>query len=205
MTYQEFYRQWHSFACFSTQQVKAIYPAFNRCNYLQWQRNGYIVSLRKGWYAFADYRQQPDYARYFAGKIYAPSYISLHSALSFYGIIPEQVVEITCVTTRKTASFTNAFASYSYQTVRSSLFWGYTPMTLSDGKVYYMATPEKALLDLLYLYPQYQTEADMVELRLDEDWLSADLDRRRLQEYVARADSPALGKRVSVLQKAYRL
>ncbi len=205
MTYQEFYRQWHSFACFSTQQVKAIYPAFNRCNYLQWQRNGYIVSLRKGWYAFADYRQQPDYARYFAGKMYAPSYISLHSALSFYGIIPEQVVEITSVTTRKTASFTNAFASYSYQTVRSSLFWGYTPMTLSDGKVYYMATPEKALLDLLYLYPQYQTEADMVELRLDEDWLSTDLDRRRLQEYVARADSAALGKRVSVLQKAYRL
>ncbi len=205
MTYQEFYRQWHSFACFSTQQVKAIYPAFNRCNYLQWQRNGYIVSLRKGWYAFADYRQQPDYAHYFAGKMYAPSYISLHSALSFYGIIPEQVVEITSVTTRKTASFTNAFASYSYQTVRSSLFWGYTPMTLSDGKVYYMATPEKALLDLLYLYPQYQTEADMVELRLDEDWLSTDLDRRRLQEYVARADSAALGKRVSVLQKAYRL
>ncbi len=205
MNYRQFYQQWHPFACFSTQQVKAIYPAFNRSNYIQWQRNGCIVSLRKGWYAFADYLQQPDYARYFAGKMYAPSYISLHTALSFYGIIPEQVVAVTSVTTQKTANFTNAFASYSYQTIRPHLFFGYTPMTLSDGKVYSMATPEKALVDLLYLYPQYQTETDMVELRLEEDWLSVDLDRKRLHDYLSQVGSPALTKRMEILKKAYCL
>ena len=205
MIYQQFYQQWHPFACFCTQQVRAIYPTFNRSNYLQWQRQGYIVSLRQGWYAFADCLQQPDIARYFAGKIYDPSYISLHTALSFYGIIPEQVVEITSVTTRKTASFANSFASYSYQTVRTNLFWGYTPMTLTDGKTYMMATPEKALLDLLYLYPQYHTEADMLDLRLDDDWLADELDRSRLKDYLSRIASPSLTQRIETLKKAYRL
>lgn len=205
MTYLQFYNQWHPFACFSTQQVKAIYPTFNRSNYTMWLRKGYIISLRQGWYTFADYRQQPDYARYFAGQIYAPSYISLHSALSFYGIIPEQVVEITSVTTQKTSRFINDCATYSYQTIRPNLFWGYTMMNMQDGKVYPMATPEKAILDLLYLYPQYQTEAQMLDLRLDEDWLDNELNNNRLQEYMVRIDSPALTKRFDLLKKAYKI
>ena len=205
MTYLQFYNQWHPFACFSTQQVKAIYPSFNRSNYTMWLRKGYIISLRQGWYAFADYLHQPDYARYFAGQIYAPSYISLHSALSFYGIIPEQVVEITSVTTQKTSHFINDCATYSYQTIRPNLFWGYSMMNMQDGKVYPMATPEKAILDLLYLYPQYQTAAQMLDLRLDEDWLDDELNHNRLQEYVARINSPTLTKRLDLLKKAYKI
>lgn len=203
MTYLQFYNQWHPFACFNTQQVKAIVPGFNRTNYIRWQQSGYIFSLRQGWYAFADYRQQPDYARYFAGKIYAPSYISLHTALSFYGIIPESVVEITCVSTQKTARFENAFGIYSYQTVKPNLFFGYEPKVMHDGKQYWMATAEKAIVDLLYLYPQYNTLEDMRELRLDEDWMADELNRDRLMDYVERINSLALTRRVKLLLKAY--
>ncbi len=205
MTYLQFYTKWHPFACFSTRQVKAIVPDFNRNNYLLWQRSGQIISLRQGWYAFADYRQQPDYAYYFAGQIYAPSYISLHTALSFYGIIPEAVVEITSVSTQKTARYTNAFGTYSYQTVRPRLFFGYEAKVMADGKQYWMATPEKAIVDLLYLYPQYETEEQMRELRFDEDWMIDSLDRNRLQDYVARINSPALTRRVRILLKVYGL
>ena len=62
MTYNSFYNQWHHLACFSTAQVKAIHPDFPRGNYLRWQKAGYIVPLRQGWYAFADYVNKPDYA-----------------------------------------------------------------------------------------------------------------------------------------------
>lgn len=205
MTYIQFYNQWHKFACFSTQQVKAIYPHFNRSNYYQWQQSGQIVSLRQGWYAFADYQSQADYARYFAGKIYAPSYISLHSALHFYGIIPEAVVEITSVTTQKTIRFTNPFASYSYQTIQPKLFFGYDAKTLSDGKTYMMATPEKALLDLLYLYPQYNTAQDLLELRLDDEWMRDFLNRERLNDYLKRINCKALTQRVNKLLSLYPL
>lgn len=203
MTYTQFYNQWHSLGCFSPHQVRAIMPNFNRFNWPQWQQAGYIVSLRQGWYAFADYLQQPDYARYFAGKICAPSYISLHTALSFYGIIPEAVVEITSVTTQKTCRYENAFGQFSYQTIRPKLFWGFEPKTMRDGKQYMMATPEKAIIDLLYLYPQYSTLDEMRELRFDEDWMRDELNKERLMEYTERIGSNALTRRVKLLLKAY--
>ena len=203
MTYIQFYNEWHRLACFSVSQVRAIYPDFHRGNFVQWQQAGYIVSLRQGWYAFADYLQQPDYARYFAGKMCAPSYISLHTALSFYGIIPEAVVEITSVTTQKTCRYENAFGQFSYQTIRPKLFWGFEPKTMRDGKQYMMATPEKAIIDLLYLYPQYSTLDEMRELRFDEDWMREELNKERLMEYAERIGSPALTKRIKLLLKAY--
>jgi len=204
MTYLQFYNQWHKFACFSTQQVKAIYPNFNRSNYYQWQQNGQIVNLRQGWYAFSDYLHQTDYARFFAGQIYAPSYISLHTALNFYGIIPEAVVEITSVTTQKTTRFSNAFATYSYQSVKPALFFGYEAKKMQDGKTYMMATPEKALIDLLYLYPQYNTVQDMRELRLDEDWMKNELNDARLETYLQQINSKIIHKRVNTLISAYK-
>ena len=205
MTYIQFYNEWHRLACFSVSQVRAIYPDFHRGNFVQWQQAGYIVSLRQGWYAFADYLQQPDYARYFAGKMCAPSYISLHTDLSFYGIIPEAVVEITSVTTQKTCRYENAFGQFSYQTIRPKLFWGFEPKTMRDGKQYMMATPEKAIIDLLYLYPQYATLDEMRELRFDEDWMRDELNKERLMEYTERIGSPALTKRIKLLQKAYEI
>jgi predicted transcriptional regulator of viral defense system len=171
----------------------------------QWQRAGYIVPLRQAWYAFADYIQQPDSARFVAGKICAPSYISLHTALSFYGIIPEAVVEITSVTTQKTCRYENAFGQFSYQTIRPRLFWGFEPKTMRDGKQYMMATPEKAIIDLLYLYPQYSTLDEMRELRFDEDWMREELNKERLLEYMERINSPIIKKRVKLLFKAYNL
>jgi predicted transcriptional regulator of viral defense system len=205
MTYIQFYNEWHRLACFSVSQVRAIYPDFHRGNFVQWQQAGYIVSLRQGWYAFANYLQQPDYARYFAGKICAPSYISLHTALSFYGIIPEAVVEITSVTTQKTCRYENAFGQFSYQTIRPRLFWGFEPKTMRDGKQYMLATPEKAIIDLLYLYPQYATLDEMRELRFDEDWMRDELNKERLMEYAERIGSPALTKRIKLLLKAYEI
>lgn len=205
MTYTQFYNQWHTLGCFSVNQVHAIVPTFNRSNLHQWQKAGYIVSLRQGWYAFADYVQQPDYARYFAGKMCTPSYISLHTALSFYGMIPEAVIEITSVTTQKTCRYENAFGQFSYQTIRPRLFWGFEPKTMRDGKQYMMATPEKALIDLLYLYPQYSTEDEMLELRLDGDWMRDELDKERLMGYVERVGSPVITKRVKTLIRAYQI
>ena len=205
MTYIQFYNEWHRLACFSVSQVRAIYPDFHRGNFVQWQRAGYIVPLRQGWYAFSDYIQLPDYARFIAGKICSPSYISLHTALSFYGIIPEAVVEITSVTTQKTCRYESAFGQFSYQTIRPRLFWGFEPKTMRDGKQYMMATPEKAIIDLLYLYPQYSTIDEMRELRFDEDWMREELNKERLLEYAARINSPILNKRIHILLKAYEL
>lgn len=94
-----------------------------------------------------------DVVRRIANVIYSPSYVSLHYTLCFYEMIPEAVTTITSVTTLKTCRFDNRFGTFVYQTVKPSFFFGYEPMVGRDGKGFFMATPEKALLDLLYLYP----------------------------------------------------
>jgi len=39
------------------------------------------------------------------GELVNPAYISLEYALSYYGLIPEEAVVITAITTKKTESY----------------------------------------------------------------------------------------------------
>lgn len=147
----------------------------------------------------------PDFSRYVANRIYMPSYISLHSALSFYGMIPEETVQLTSVTTLKTAKFENAFGTFHYQNVKTPLYFGYEIKTMQNGRGLLFATPEKALLDLLYLSPYYKTEQEMAELRLDEDFMQSEFNLERLHDHLSRIGSKALTQRVKRLLKAYGL
>ena len=108
-----------------------------------------------------------DFALYLSNRIYKPSYISLHTALAFYGIIPEAVTQITAVSSLKTATFENDFGYYSYKKIKKELLFGYELKPFGDHTIQF-AYPEKAILDLLYLYPFYNTEKEMEALRMDE-------------------------------------
>lgn len=189
--------------CFNINQVLLWEKDFDRNNLTRWCKKGLLVKLKNEYYAFPEYRQVPDFARYVACIIYTPSYISLHSALSFYGMIPEEVVQITSVSTRKTASFCNSFGDFHYQNVKEPLYFGYVILTSADGRGILMATPEKALLDLLYLNPYYKTEQDMEGLRLDDYFLQEELNIDRLSDYTARFGSRSLDKKVLYLKKVY--
>jgi len=205
MNWIEFKNKLFTLGCFSIHQVYAWQPGFDRNNFVNWTQKRYLVRLRQGLYAFPEYMGKPDIAAYFAGRIYNPSYISLHSALSFYGLIPESVVQITSVTSLKTAAFRNSFGEYSYKSVRDDLMFGYVPRPLADGRTTSYATREKALLDLLYLYPFYNTEPELVNLRLDVNLLNDDLNRAELESFAARFYSAALEKRMRLLFKVYGL
>ena len=191
--------------CFNINQVLLWEKDFNRNNLTRWCRKGLLTKLRNEHYAFPEYRQMPGFSRYVANRIYMPSYISLHSALSFYGMIPEEVVQLTSVTTLKTAKFDNDFGTFHYQNVKESLYFGYDIKMMPDGRGILMATPEKALLDLLYLNPYYTTVQDMEELRLDEDFMSTELNVGRLADYVTKIGSRTLEKRVSCLKRVYSI
>jgi predicted transcriptional regulator of viral defense system len=205
MNFIEFRNKFLSLACFTTNQVYASYPDFNRNNMVGWVRKGYLVRLRQGYYTFPEYRESTEYAFLFANIIYKPSYISLHTALSFYGIIPEAVPLITSVTTLKTITFSNDFGEYSYKNIKPEMMFGYDLREIGDGRGLLFATPEKALIDLLYLYPFYNTEREIEELRLDEAYMEDDFNADRLKEYSARIGSKALSNRIKMLRKVHNL
>jgi len=203
VNYLEFKKRLFDLGGFHTHQVYAWDPGFNRNNLGRWSKKGMLIRLRRGYYTFPEYEDKPDFTFYFANQIYRPSYISLHTALSFYGLIPESVVQITSVTTLKTASFINKLGEFHYKSIRNELMFGYTHRPMADGRVIQLATAEKALLDLLYLYPFYNTAEELKNLRLDEDFLQNELDADLFSSQQSTFKNRELDKRVRLLHKTY--
>lgn len=205
MDFLTFRERMYPMGCFNINQVLLWEKDFDRNNLTRWCKKGLLEKLRNQYYAFPEYHQVPDFSRYVANRIYSPSYISLHSALSFYGMIPEEVVQLTSVTTLKTAMFQNSFGTFHYQNVKTNLFFGYEIKMMQNGRGLMFATPEKALIDLLYLNPYYKTEQDMEELRLDEDFMQSEFNKNRLEDCLSKIGNKTLDKRVMTLLKVYDL
>ncbi len=205
-SYLEFRKKLLPEGCFSIHQARAFFPSFDRDNLTRWTRKHLLIKLRQGWYAFPEMLQRPDFSRYIACRIYRPSYISTQMALSIYGMIPEAVTSITSVTTLKTARYENLFGQYAYQNIKPSMLFGYKPVALQPAtsaptaprQTWLLAEPEKALLDFLYLYPFYNHESELEQLRLDESYMAEDLDLEKLDKYRQRIGSKALDTRIKI-------
>ena len=204
MNYLSFRSRFIELGVFSVHQVGAVFPDFSPNNLTRWQRQGLIVKLRQGFYAFQEACLQPNFAFFLSNFIYKPSYISLHTALAFYGIIPEAVTQITAVSSMKTAYFQNNISQFSYKKMKSELFFGYEQKPFGDRTIS-IATPEKAILDLLYLYPFYNTESEIENLRFDEDFVRNELNIEKFLLYLNKFNNKKLSKRVDILKKLYAI
>lgn len=158
----------------------------------RWRKSGKIIQLRRGLYLLnTPYTKLPSgYDLYIAGALHCPSYISLHKALEYHGLIPEGVAVYTCVTTRRPVTVRNPVGEFSYRHLRQGLFWGYEKADTAAGE-FFVATPEKALLDLFYLDGVKISAAYLEELRL-QNMETLDLDRLRV--FAQKAGSPGLIK-----------
>ena len=81
-----------------------------------------------------------------AGQLYFPCYLSFESALSRFGALNLVPYSLTFATPKKTKSLAILGRQVDYHQIKKELYFGFEP---SDG--YYIAFPEKALLDLIYL------------------------------------------------------
>lgn len=101
-----------------------------------------IKRITKGKYQFL-LAQVNDFE--LANFLYQPSYLSLESALSFYGILPQFPYTITSVTPLKSKKIIYQEKEYEFAHVGKRHFWGFT-----RKEKFFIATAEKALLDELY-------------------------------------------------------
>jgi predicted transcriptional regulator of viral defense system len=111
-----------------------------------------------------------------ASYIYGPSYLSFEYALSYHNLIPERVVVYTNATfnKRKSKSYQNHFGLYTYRDVPNAAFPFSVKAHEEDGYAHFIATPEKALCDLLYIRKPVTSikELKMVlfeDLRINKD------------------------------------
>ncbi|MCK5083263.1 MAG: hypothetical protein KAR31_10185, partial [Candidatus Omnitrophica bacterium] len=134
------------------------------------------------------YRRINILASHVALALKEPSYISLEKALEFHGLIPEAVKVYTCVTTKRAARFINSVGVFDYRHIQRSLFWGYESIN-NKKQTAFMATAEKALLDLFYLKHINVTLDYLKELRLQN---GENINRERLFEYAKRFKKPCM-------------
>jgi len=166
----------------------------------RWKRTGRVVQLRRGLYALASpFRKVAAHPFVVANRLVMPSYVSLESALSHHGLIPELVPVTTSVTTGRPGRFTTALGVHAFHHIKQDLFWGYELMDLADGQQAFVATPEKALLDLVHQRSGADAPEFLGELRLQ----SLDrLDRTKLLAMAERAGSPKLRRAARVIEKS---
>ena len=113
----------------------------------RYKKRGFILQIKRGLYVFPD-ALPPDL--YVANKLYSPSYVSLEFALSFHGVIPETVYEITSVTTKATRRFETLGKIFSYRKIKRAAYTGYEIQN-QKGLSFYLADAEKAFVDANYL------------------------------------------------------
>lgn len=114
------------------------------------EKKGVLIRLKKGMYVVSPEISGKELSDgLIANHLYGPSYVSLLWALRWYGLIPERVYTITSVTTRHTREFNNSLGRFTYRGVSKDYFPIGIKSQEEAGINYLMATPEKALCDML--------------------------------------------------------
>jgi hypothetical protein len=110
---------------------------------------GWLVKMRRGLYIVSPkltHRSPESFL--IANHLYGPSYISLESALSFWGLIPERVFETTSVTTRLSYKITNEIGRFSFLRLPLNYFsLGFRSIEIAEKQMVIIASKEKALCD----------------------------------------------------------
>ena len=166
----------------------AVDPADVRRQLSRWGQAGRVIQLRRGLYALAaPYQQNPPHPFLIANSLRPGSYVSLQSALAYYGLIPEYVAQTISVTTQRPARWRNALGDFRFQHLAPHLFFGYQQVSFTSGQDAFIALPEKALLDLVHLTPDGDDPAYLAGLRLQN---LEHLNSQRLQTLAGRAGKP---------------
>lgn len=142
---------------------------------------GELIALKKGMYIPGKATELlPPPPFLIANHLWGPSYISLESALSYWGMIPERVFEITSVTLKSTKKYKTPAGRFTYQHIASPYYaFGIQRVALSKNQVAMLASPEKAICDKIVttsgviLRSPAQVHDFLIEdLRIDPDGLS---------------------------------
>lgn len=161
-----------------------INPKIVHLQLTRWVNSGRIYQLRRGLYSIAPpYQKKKPHPFLIANHLKRASYVSLQSALAFYSLIPETVNTTTSVTTGRPERLETPLGLFEFRHIKIDLLFGYQMIELKSQDAL-VATPEKALLDLIYLQPGGESPDFIRELRLQNvDLLDLDLLKKQSEVF----------------------
>jgi len=129
-------------------------------------RQGLLVRVRKNLYVVREVWNAADRVTKFtlANLVQSPSYISLMTALDFYGITTQMQRDFfESVAMKRTKELHVDGSVFRYSKITGSLYFGF-----QKEKQFFIATPEKALLDALYLMSYGRYALDIAALDIEK-------------------------------------
>ena len=144
----------------------------------RWLDDGVLLPVKRGMYVVSpELSGKPVEHLLVANLLYGPSCVSLDYALWHHGLIPEKVVEVTSVTTRRSQTLETGVGRFSYQHLPNALYpIGMESVAVAGGGYCLLATPAKALCDRLVLTRQLRVHSvkSMQQFLLDDMRFDAD-------------------------------
>lgn len=198
MNFTQFQEQFKDFIVFSLTDIRKIKPDFDRRRLSEWQKQGYITKIRRGYYIFANQKLQEEILFLIANTIYQPSYVSFETALSFYNFIPEGVYAVTSATSRERSSFDSPVGRFAYRSLHPRIMVGYVLRSVGT-RSYQIASPEKAILDYLYAHPDIKEADDFDGMRFYTRGMQEAITVKIFEKYRDAFDSAALARRANAL------
>jgi predicted transcriptional regulator of viral defense system len=176
-----------------------VNPNIVRLQLTRWTKSGKVYQLRRGLYAIAPpYQKVKPHPFLVANRMQQTSYVSGLSALAFFGLIPDTVYATFSATTGRPERCETSFGIFEFRHIKPELLRGYRMNELGNGQQAFIAIPEKALLDLVYLQPAGDTLAYLQELRLQN---LERLDLIELQRQAEIFGSPKMLRAVEVIRE----
>lgn len=199
MNFREFESKIRDLSFFNLNDIRKIDPGFHRQQLNYWRKQGNIQSLVGGYYTLAKNKLNEPLLYMLANKLYEPSYVSLESALAYYQVIPESVLGVTCVSSRKTTQFESEYGLFRYRTIQPRYLFGYNFVESDVNVKYKIAKLEKAILDYLYLHSEIVSLEDFDMLRWNVDQLESIRESKLFSNYLQYFGKTALRNRVNIL------
>jgi predicted transcriptional regulator of viral defense system len=176
-----------------------VNPADVQKQLSRWTSSGKIYQLRRGLYSLAPpYQKIRPHPFLIANQLQIGSYVSLQSALAHHGLIPEYTPVTTSVTTGRPATYQTSFGQFDYRHIQVSWFHGYQRIDLGNEQSAFIASPEKALLDLVYLQPEGDSENNLRSLRLQA---LDQMDQEQVRHIAIGAGKPKLLRAMRVIEQ----
>ncbi len=145
----------------------------------QLEKQDTLIRLKKGMYVVSPEISGINLSReLIANHIYGPSYVSLESALSFYGIIPEKVFVLRSVTPKRSTTFSNSLGTFDYISVPELYYSvGIRQEIIAEQFSYMIASPEKALCDMIQTVKNHRIQSVKAMQTFLEDDLRIDMSK----------------------------
>jgi len=167
---------------FSTSAIADVYPSLNSINdkASNLENSGKIIRLKRNLYVLSPSVSGKLLSlELIANHLYGPSYVSMESALRYYGLIPEAVQNVTSITIKRGKDFQTPIALFRYTHCAKEYFNIGIRTEINENYSFLIACPEKALCDLIVTTSgiNYRFQKDILnylgnDLRLDMDEFS---------------------------------